>query len=63
MASNNFINECKNRGFKNRLANIEVQNETPITNSDYLQDIVVEDACITNGNILGSTFVKSLNMN
>ena len=63
MASNNFINECKNRGFKNRLAIIDVENETPVTNSDYLQDITISDACCVNRSIIGSTFVKSAEMN
>ena len=41
MASANFINECKNRVNANRLGKIIIDGiETPITNSNNLQDTI-----------------------
>ena len=41
MASNNFINECKNPAFKNRLGNILVDGfDNSISESNYLMVLI-----------------------
>lgn len=63
-ASNNFINECKNRAQANRLGRIIVENlEEPITNSDNLQEITIDDGCYVDGAIIGTTYSKKAKIN
>lgn len=64
MASNNFINECKNRANANRLGKIIVDGiSTPITNSDNLQSLSIDSGCYIDGNIIGSVYAKCLKAN
>ncbi|MEI3530069.1 MAG: hypothetical protein V8Q75_03215 [Bacilli bacterium] len=64
MASNNFINECKNRVNANRLGKIIVDGvDTPITNSDNLQSFSIDSGCYADGNIIGSVYAKCLKAN
>lgn len=64
MASNKFINECKNRANANRLGKIIVDDvDTPITNSNSLQSFSIDSGCYVNGNIIGSVYSKCLNAN
>lgn len=61
MASEKFINECKNRAYANRLGKIIVDNfESPITNSDKLQSFSIDGGCYIDGNIIGSVYAKCL---
>ena len=61
MASNNFINECKNGAFANRLGKIIVDGvNTPITNSDNLKKITIDSGCYVDGSIIGSIYIKQL---
>lgn len=64
MASTNYINECKNRANGNRLGKIIIDGvETPITNSDNLQNFSIDSGCYVDGNIVGSVYVKCLKAN
>ena len=64
MASNNFINECKNRSNANRLGKIIVDDlANPITNSDNLQSFSIDSGCYVDGNIIGSVYSKCLKAN
>lgn len=56
----NFKQECKNFAYENRLGKIEYGNSESISNSNYLQKIVIDDSCITNGTIVGSIYAKSI---
>ena len=61
MASNNFINECRNDANSNRLGKIVVDGmNTPITNSDNLKKIAIDSGCYVDGNIIGSIYIKQL---
>lgn len=61
MASNNFINECKNGAFANRLGKIIVDGvNTSITNSDNLKKITIDSGCYVDGSIIGSIYIKQL---
>ena len=61
MASNNFINECKNGAFANRLGKIIVDGmNTPITNSENLKKITIDSGCYVDGSIIGSIYIKQL---
>ena len=43
MVSNNFINECKNSAYENRLAKIKkITDETTLTENDYIQDFTID---------------------
>jgi len=53
MASVNFINECKNGAYKNRLGKLTSDN-TIITESDTLSSIETTSSIYTNGKIVGS---------
>lgn len=55
-----FQQECKNFAYENRLGKIEYGNSESISNSDYLQKIIIDDSCITNGTIVGSIYAKSI---
>ena len=64
MASTNFINECKNRSYANRLGKIIIDGITsPITNSDNLQSFEIDSGCYVDGNIIGSVYAKCLKAN
>lgn len=64
MASQRFIDECKLNAYANRNGRIYVDGITnPITNSDYLQDITIDNDCNTTGNIVGSTYSKKALIN
>lgn len=58
--TNNFKLECKNPTYANRLGKIEYGNNQVISNSDYLAKIILQDDCITNGIIVGSTVAKQI---
>lgn len=61
MASNNFINECKNGAFANRLGKIIVDGiNDPITNSDNLKKFTIDSGCYVDGDIIGSIYIKQL---
>lgn len=61
MISTKFSNECKNRSNGNRLGQILIDGvDTPITNSDNLQNFTIDDACCVNGSIIGTTYTKKL---
>ena len=64
MASNTFINECKNRANANRLGKIIPDGvDMPITNSNSLQSFSIASGCYVNGDIIGSVYPKCLNAN
>lgn len=61
MASNDFINECKNGANANRLGKIIVDGmNTPITNSDNLKKFTIDSGCYVDGSIIGSIYIKQL---
>ena len=62
MASNNFINECKNSANGNRLATI-TSNNIILNQDNYIQDFTIDDGCYVNGSIIGTTYAKKLNGN
>ena len=55
-----FKQKCKQPVYKDRLGKIEFGDNQVISGSDYLQKIVIDDACITNGTIVGSIYAKSI---
>ncbi len=62
MASNNFINECKQPTNDNRYATIKTNNN--ILNQDnYIQDFTIDSGCYVDGTIIGTTCVKKINAN
>jgi len=58
MATQNFINECKNRANANRLGKFTLGN-LAINQSNYLTSIELKDSCYVNDTIIGSVYVKS----
>lgn len=61
MASENFINECKNGANGNRLGTIIVDGiETPITESNYLKKFSIDSSCYVDGTIIGSIYITKL---
>lgn len=61
MASNNFINECKNRANGNRLGQIIVNDvESSISNSNNLQNFSIDSGCYVDGSIIGTVYIKCL---
>lgn len=58
MATQNFINECKNRANANRLCRFEIGN-LAINQSNYLSSIELKDSCYVNDTIIGAIFTKS----
>ncbi len=62
MASNNFINECKEYANSNRLGKITIGNNE-INQDNYLSEFEVNDGCFVNGSIIGSVYVKAFNGN
>ena len=64
MVSTDFINECKNRANKNRLGQLIVDgNDTPVTQSDKLQNFTIDSGCYVDGNIIGSIYIKKITGN
>lgn len=64
MASNNFINECKNRSNGNRLGKLIIDGvDNPITNADKLQSFSIDSGCYVDGDIIGSVYAKCLKAN
>lgn len=59
MASSNYINECKNPAYENRLGKVVV-GETEYNQGDCLTSIELEDNIYNNGALIGNTFTKSL---
>lgn len=55
--STNFINECNNPAYKNRLGKIVVD-ETEYTGNETLSEISLQDGCYANGTIIGSVVSK-----
>lgn len=61
MASENFINECKNGANGNRLGTIIVDGvEAPITESNYLKNFSIDSSCYVDGTIIGSIYITKL---
>lgn len=61
MASINFINECKKRANANRLGKIIIEeNGLNLTQSDQLQNFLINDGCYIEGSIIGSVYIKNL---
>lgn len=58
MATQNFINECKNRANANRLAKFNIDN-LALNQTNYISKIELKDSCYVNKEILGAIFVKS----
>lgn len=60
-ASTDFINECKNGAYANRLGRLTVDGmQEQINQSNYLSDFTIESGCYVDGNIVGSVYVKTL---
>lgn len=59
MASNNFINECKNPANANRLGKITIDG-TEYNQSNNLSSLELENSIYSNGTIIGNTYTKSL---
>ena len=62
MASNNFINECKNGAYCNRYGKLEFDGLT-ITEDNQLVDFNIVSGCYDNGDIIGNTYVKKIEAN
>ena len=62
MATQNFINECKNRANANRLAKFNIDNLL-LNQSNYISKIELKDSCYVNDTIIGSTYTKSADVN
>lgn len=62
MASNNFINECKNGAYCNRYGKLEFDGLT-ITENNQLVDFSIDSGCYDNGDIIGNTYVKKIKAN
>ena len=61
MVNDNFIQECKNRAYANRLGKLEIDGiDLPITNNDNLQRITLDNSCYVDGNIIGTIYIKKL---
>ena len=61
MATQNFINECKNRANANRLAKFNIGN-LAVNQTNYLKSIELKDSCCIKNEILGSIFTKSIDV-
>lgn len=62
MASNNFINECKNGAYCNRYGKLAFTGLN-ITEDNQLVDFKIESGCYDNGDIIGNTYVKKIEAN
>lgn len=58
MATQNFINECKNRANANRLGRFNIGN-LAVNQTNYLTSIELKDSCYVNDTIIGSIYTKS----
>lgn len=63
MASDNFINMCKEPANGNRLGIITNNNEIVLNQDNYIQDFTIDDGCYVNGSLIGTTYVKKINAN
>ena len=59
MASNNFINECKNRAYENRLGKLSID-DIEYNQSNNLSSFEIENNIYSNGTIIGNTYSKSI---
>lgn len=59
MASTNFINECKNPAYENRLGKIIIDG-VEYNQGNYLTELEVDDNIYNNGTIIGGTYTKGL---
>jgi len=62
MATQNFINECKNRANANRLARFNIDNLL-LNQSNYISKIELKDSCYVNNTIIGAVYTKSADVN
>ena len=62
MATQNFINECKNRANANRLAKFNIDNLL-LNQSNYISKIELKDSCYVNDTIIGAVYTKSADVN
>ena len=61
MASLDFIEECKNDAYANRLGKIIVEDlEEDITEEKNLQSLSIDNSCIVDNSIIGSIYIKKL---
>ncbi len=58
MATQNFINECKNRANANRLGRFSI-GSLDINQTNYLVSLEVTDSCYNNNTIIGTTYTRS----
>ena len=58
MATQNFINECKNRANANRLCRFNIGN-LAVNQSNYLSSIELKDSCYIDDTIIGGIYTKS----
>jgi hypothetical protein len=58
MATQNFINECKNRANANRLGRFSI-GSLDINQTNYLTSLEVTDSCYNNNTIIGTTYTRS----
>lgn len=64
MASDNFINICKEPANANRLATItKVSDSTILTQDDYIQDFTIDKGCYVDSSIIGTIYVEKINAN
>lgn len=62
MATNNFINECKNPANCNRYGRLVLSGgETQLNQSNSIQEFTIDDGCYDDGNIIGTVYCKKLN--
>ena len=74
MASNRFINECKNGAYCNRLGKVSVGSYQEVNNTNQfvedelydqnnnLVEFTIKDSCVNDGTIIGTTYKKSLDV-
>lgn len=61
MASNNFINECKNYANCNRLGKIEIlSSSTELNQDNKIQNFSIDSGCYVDGQIIGTVYIKKL---
>lgn len=61
MASQRFINECKNGANNNRLAKFTLNNEE-LNQTNHISSIELKESCFDNGTIIGAVFDKTANI-
>ena len=62
MATQNFINECKNRANVNRLAKFNIDNLL-LNQTNHISKIELKDSCYVNDTIIGAVYTRSANVN